>query len=244
VTIHYTGHFVDSPIIEFQIDATDRTTNDAVRLQATYSYLGSTDIIFPTPQDNSNPGWDDTSISIEIFNQLYADGVTSFFGTYYAYDDLGTFLDYDVFSSQTNEVLRVDRYLGDYVQYSQNEGTYQTVTGNLTGGETTIEVSDQATFENAREAVSLINFDAFIADNLIVLNEAETFYQVKTEALDDLFNLPLPEGFEFQEMYVEINDNYVYFQGSAIHESTNNSLVIYLVIESINQDINLLSYLQ
>ena len=77
-----------------------------------------------------------------------------------------------------------------------------------------------------------------------MLNEAETFYQVKTEALDDLFNLPLPEGFEFQEMYVEINENYVYFQGSAIHESTNNSLVIYLVIESINQDINLLSYLQ
>jgi hypothetical protein len=243
VSIHFTGHFVDSPIIEFQIDATDRTTNDAVRLQATYSYLGSTDVIFPTSQDNSNPGWDDTSISIETFNQRYGDGVTSFLGTYYAYDDQGTFLDYDVFSLQTNEVLRVDRSLGDYVQYINNEGVYTTLTGNLTTNETTVDVIDQATFESAQEAVSLINFDAFIPDNLMVINETETFYQIKSEAFESLFNLPLPEGFELQESYVEITNDYVYFQAFAYNETTTNGLVIYLLIEAINLDVNLLSYL-
>jgi hypothetical protein len=243
VIINYTGHFVDSPIIEFQIDATDRNTNDAVRLQATYSYLGLTDIIFPTPQDNNNPGWDDASITIETFNNLYGDGITSFFGTYYAYDDLGTFLDYDVFSFQTNEVLRVDRSLGDYVQYINNEGVYTTLTGNLTTNETTEDVIDQATFESAQEAVSLINFDAFIEENLVLLNESETFYQIKADAFGSLFHLPLPEGFELQEAYVSITKDYVYFQVFAYNETTTNSLVIYLLIEAINLDVNLLSYL-
>lgn len=243
VIINYTGHFVDSPIIEFQIDATDRNTNDAVRLQATYSYLGLTDIIFPTPQDNNNPGWDDASITIETFNNIYGDGITSFFGTYYAYDDLGTFLDYDVFSFQTNEVLRVDRSLGDYVQYINNEGVYTTLTGNLTTNETTVDVIDQATFESAQEAVSLINFDVFIEENLVLLNESETFYQIKADAFGSLFHLPLPEGFELQEAYVSITKDYVYFQVFAYNETTTNSLVIYLLIEAINLDVNLLSYL-
>lgn len=243
VIINYTGHFVDSPMIEFQINATDRNTNDAVRLQATYSYLGLTDIIFPTPQDNNNPGLDDASITIETFNNLYGDGITSFFGTYYAYDDLGTFLDYDVFSFQTNEVLRVDRSLGDYVQYINNEGVYTTLTGNLTTNETTVDVIDQATFESAQEAVSLINFDVFIEENLVLLNESETFYQIKADVFGSLFHLPLPEGFELEEAYVSITKDYVYFQVFAYNETTTNSLVIYLLIEAINLDVNLLSYL-
>ena len=243
VIINYTGFFEDSPIIEFQINATDRNTNDAVRLQATYSYLGLTDIIFPTPQDNNNPGWDDASITIETFNNLYGDGITSFFGTYYAYDDLGTFLDYDVFSFQTNEVLLVDRSLGDYVQYINNEGVYTTLTGNLTTNETTVDVIDQATFESAQEAVSLINFDVFIEENLVLLNESETFYQIKADVFGSLFHLPLPEGFELEEAYVSITKDYVYFQVFAYNETTTNSLVIYLLIEAINLDVNLLSYL-
>jgi hypothetical protein len=242
VTIVYTDLYVGLPMIIFEIEANHNLTNEDVLLEAKYSYLGVTDVIFPTPQDSTNPDTHNASLTIETFNELYANNVYSFIGTYFTYDELGEFSEYEVFSLQEDEALRINRFSGDFVQYLNTEGGYQSITGNLKNNETTIDTTDQATFEIAQEALSYINFDVFTTENLTQLNENETFYQINTDVLDDLFNFSLPEEFDIQEAYVEINQDYVYFQIIALEENNHNTMYIYLMIEAINQDVNLLDF--
>jgi len=244
VTIVYTDLSLGLPMIIFEIEVTDNITSEAILLEAKYSYLGVTEIIFPTLDDSTNTDLNSTSLTIEAFNSLYANGVNSFFGGYFSYDELGQVSEYEVFSLQEHEALRINRINGDYVQHRNIEGNYQVITGNLKNNETTIDTTDQATFEIAQEALLYINFDVFTSENLARLNESETFYQINTDVLDDLFNLSLPEGFGHKEAYVEINQDYLYFQIIAVEENNNNTMYIYLMIEAINQDVNLLGYLQ
>ena len=243
IRIYYSNLDVGLPMIVFEIKAIDRATNQPMTLEARYSYLGLTDVVFPMTKDE-NPPVEETFLTIDNFNALNPNGINSYIGTLYSFDNEGDIHVYLIFSSQSDEVLIIDRYTGDYSQYLQENDQYIKMTGSFDNEDITNEVVDKAEFDLAKNSIQFVNFSMFNADHLTMItqNLNSVVYQVNLDAIDGLLNLPLPEGYEISEIIVEITNGYLYFQIIAFHSTTNATITSYLVLEALNQSVDLLPY--
>ncbi len=245
--ISYTNLYEASTMIVFSLTGTDRITGETVRFESRYSLIGESVIYFPTPSEEENPtDIYDLAMTIETFNERYADGVESFIGTLYAFNDQGELILFDVFSLQENEALTINRLDGEYTQIVRDGDTFIQTQGNLTSNETVDTSVNAATFEEASDQLSFVNFSAFNETNLISLSATGYggIYQVNLENFDALFNLPLSETMEVTDAYVEITENYVYISVYGVDLETGQNFTMYLVLESLNLDVDLLSYLK
>lgn len=246
--ISFTNLYEASTMIVFSLTGTDRLTGDIVQMESRYSYLGQTSIYFPTPfeENPTDENINDLAMTIETFNQRYADGVESFIGTLYAFNDLGEIIFYDVLSLQDDEALTINRLDGDYTQIVMNGDSFIQTQGNLNSSETLKTSTNAASFEEASARLSFINFAAFNETNLISLSSSGYggTYQVNLENFDVLFNLPLSETFAVTDAYVEITENYLSVSVYGFDQETGQGITLYLVLEAINLNVDLLSYLQ
>ena len=69
-------------------------------------------------------------------------------------------------------------------------------------------------------------------------------YQVNLDSFDELFNLPLSETMEVTDAYLEITKNYLSVYVYGFDQETGQNFTMNLVLESLNLDVDLLSYLQ
>ncbi len=245
--ISYTNLYEASTMIVFSFTGTNRITGETVQFESRYSLIGESVIYFPTPIEEENPtDIYDLAMTIDTFNQRYSDGVKSFIGTLYAFNDQGELTLYDVFSLQDDEALTINRLDGEYTQIVRDGETFIQTQGNLTSNETVDTSANAATFEEASDQLSFINFSAFNETNLISLSSTghDGIYQVNLENFDALFNLPLSETMDVTDAYVEITENYVYISVYGIDQETGQNFTMYLFLESLNLDVDLLSYLK
>jgi len=247
--IRYMDMSHGNPVIVFSFAGTDRLTGSPVQFESRYSYFGQTTIYFPNPiEDDANPTDPTTGLqlSLEAFLERYPNGVESFIGTLYGFDDTGEIIIYEVFSLQDNEALIINREDGTYTQILSENGQYNQIQGSLNTNETTTTASDQATFVALSSSLSFINFEAFNSSNLTPMNEdtQDGLYQVNLDQFDELFNLPLDPSIVITEAYVEIRSDYLLVLVNGWHEESGEYLTYYLVLEALNQDVNLIGYLQ
>jgi hypothetical protein len=238
-----------NPVIVFSFAGTDRLTGSPVQFESRYSYFGQATIYFPNSiEDGTNPT-DPTSglqLSIEAFNERYPNGVESFIGTLYGFDDTGEIIIYEVFSLQNNEALIINREDGTYTQILSENGQYIQIQGSLNTNETTTTSSDQATFAALSSSLSFINFDAFNSSHLTPVNEdtQDGLYQVNLDQFDELFNLPIDPSIVITEAYVEIRSDLLLVYVNGWNEETGQYVTYYLVLEALNQDVYLIDYLE
>jgi hypothetical protein len=237
-------------MIVFSLTGIDRVTGETVRFESRYSFIGESVIYFPTPIEEENPtdpaDTYNLAITFETFNELYPDGINSFIGTLYAFNDMGDLILLEVFSLQENEALIINRMDGEYTQIVREGENFIQTQGNTVSSETVMTSTDAATFEAASDQLSLINFSAFNETNLISLSSTghDGIYQVNLDSFDELFNLPLSETMDVTDAYLEITKNYVYISVYGFDQETGQNFTMYLVLESLNLDVDLLSYLQ
>ena len=248
--ISYTNLYEASTMIAFSLTGIDRVTGETVRFESRYSFIGESVIYFPTPIEEENPTDPtdpyDLAMTIETFNDRYPDGINSFIGTLYAFNDAGELILVEVFSLQENEALTINRMDGEYTQIVREGENFIQTQGNINASETVITSTDAATFEAASDQLSLINFSAFNETNLISLSSTghDGIFQVNLDSFDELFNLPLSETMDVTDAYVEITKNYVSVSVYGFDQETGQNFTMYLVLESLNLDVDLLSYLQ
>ncbi len=247
--IRYMDVSYGNPVIVFSFAGTDRLTGSPVQFESRYSYFGQATIYFPNSiEDGTNPT-DPTSglqLSIEAFNERYPNGVESFIGTLYGFDDTGEIIIYEVFSLQNNEALIINREDGTYTQILSENGQYIQIQGSLNTNETTTTSSDQATFAALSSSLSFINFDAFNSSHLTPVNEdtQDGLYQVNLDQFDELFNLPIDPSIVITEAYVEIRSDLLLVYVNGWNEETGQYVTYYLVLEALNQDVYLIDYLE
>jgi hypothetical protein len=247
--ISYTNLYEASTMIVFSLTGIDRVTGETVRFESRYSLIGESVIYFPTPSEEENPTDPtdpyDLAMTIETFNDRYPDGINSFIGTLYAFNDAGELILLEVFSLQENESLIINRMDGEYTQIVREGRNFIQTQGNINASETVTTSTDAATFEAASDQLSLINFSAFNETNLISLSSTghDGIFQVNLDSFDELFNLPLSETMDVTDAYVEITKNYVTVSVYGFDQETGQNFSMYLVLESLNLDVDLLSYL-
>ena len=249
--ISYTNLYEASTMIVFSLTGIDRVTGETVRFESRYSLIGESVIYFPTPSEEENPTDPtdpyDLAMTIETFNDRYPDGINSFIGTLYAFNDAGELILVEVFSLQENEALTINRMDGEYTQIVREGENFIQTQGNTVSSETVMTSTDAATFEEASTRLSFIDFSLFNATNLISLSVNVSFgviYQVNLDSFDELFNLPLSETMEVTDAYLEITKNYLSVSVYGFDQETGQNFTMYLVLESLNLDVDLLSYLQ
>ena len=249
--ISYTNLYEASTMIVFSLTGIDRVTGETVRFESRYSLIGESVIYFPTPSEEENPtdpaDTYDLAITFETFNELYPDGINSFIGTLYAFNDMGELILVEVFSLQENEALTINRMDGEYTQIVREGENFIQTQGNSYASETVTTSTDAATFEEASTRLSFIDFSLFNATNLISLSVNVSFgviYQVNLDSFDELFNLPLSETMEVTDAYLEITKNYLSVSVYGFDQETGQNFTMYLVLESFNLNVDLLSYLQ
>jgi hypothetical protein len=249
--ISYTNLYEASTMIVFSLTGIDRVTGETVRFESRYSFIGESVIYFPTPIEEENPTDQadpyDLAITFETFNELYPDGINSFIGTLYAFNDMGDLILLEVFSLQENEALTINRMDGEYTQIVRDGENFIQTQGNTVSSETVMTSTDAATFEEASTSLSFIDFSLFNATNLVSLDVNVSFgviYQVNLDSFDELFNLPLSETMEVTDAYLEITKNYLSVSVYGFDQETGQNFTMYLVLESLNLNVDLLSYLQ
>jgi small nuclear ribonucleoprotein (snRNP)-like protein len=238
-------------MIVFSLTGIDRVTGETVRFESRYSFIGESVIYFPTPIEEENPTDPadpyDLAITFETFNELYPDGINSFIGTLYAFNDMGELILLEVFSLQENEALTINLMDGEYTQIVRDGENFIQTQGNTDSSETVMTSTDAATFEEASTRLSSIDFSLFNATNLVSLDVNVSFgviYQVNLDSFDELFNLPLSETMEVTDAYLEITKNYLSVSVYGFDQETGQNFTMYLVLESLNLNVDLLSYLQ
>ena len=246
--ISYTNLYEASTMIVFSLTGTDRITGETVRFESRYSSIGESVIYFPTPsEENPTDPTDpyDLAMTIETFNERYPDGISSFIGTLYAFNDASELTLYDVFSLQDDEALTINRLDGEYTQIVRDGENFIQTQGNTGANETVITATDEATFEAASNQLSFINFSAFNETNLISLSSTghDGIFQVNLDSFDELFNLPLTETMVVNDAYVAITEHYIYVSVYGIDQETGQNFTMCLDLESLNLDVDLLSYL-
>ena len=246
--ISYTNLYEASTMIVFSLTGTDRITGETVRFESRYSSIGESVIYFPTPsEENPTDPTDpyDLAMTIETFNERYPDGISSFIGTLYAFNDAGDLILFDVISLQANEALTINRMDGEYTQIVRDGENFIQTQGNTGANETVITATDEATFEAASNQLSFINFSAFNETNLISLSSTghDGIFQVNLDSFDELFNLPLTETMDVYDAYVTITEHYIYVSVYGIDQETGQNFTMCLDLESLNLDVDLLSYL-
>jgi hypothetical protein len=229
--------YEQDPSLMVSFQAVHTLTGEPTTLTAYIQSIGL--ITFASPNNSENPdNHDGQPISYETFKSMYAEGIQSFYGTYFSYDDQSHLAAYFDFIIQENGLVYYDYLTGDAVQVDILETGIFKQTGNTYENNVGSSFINLDEYNELKASYNFVDFEMLYDLNLTEIEAG--FYEIDADDFEGLFNLEtVRDALTMMQAYVYFDENFIRFEIDVYDNVNESAEFIGLYYDYINMPLQL-----